>query len=251
VGSRATWFGLGAVTGVVAALLLVWRAPETEPAGTRVIAVSPTPSAAFLSLGGAAARGRPGDVLRLEPGRYPEQVVLGDGVSLTARVPGTVTFVRAPVTGEDWVAVTAAGEAGGRVSGISIQSTSDLPIDVGIRVTGQSRAFDLVALSGPMRAGMELTPGSSATLHGAHFTVSAAAVALEDGSQLSAWSNIFVRSAGPLLPPIDLGTGAQVTLRNNVFVGHGADIVKGISLTARQQILAANVIVSAEPSQAR
>jgi tetrahydrodipicolinate N-succinyltransferase len=102
-----------------------------------------------------------------------------------------------------------------------------------------------------MRTGMELAPGSSAPLQGAHFAVPAAALILGNGSQLSAGSNIFVRSARALTRPVELGAAAQVTLRDNVFVGYGGDVVTGISLADRQQILAANVIVSAEPSQAR
>ena len=55
---------------------------------------------------------------------------------------------------------------------------SSYPIDVGIRVTGQSGALDLVEMSGPMRAGIELAPGASATLNGGRFSVTAAALLL-------------------------------------------------------------------------
>jgi serine/threonine protein phosphatase PrpC len=251
VRSRTTWFAVGAVTGVLAALLLVWRAYDTQPPASRAIAVSPDAAAAFVSLGDGAASARPGDVLRLEPGTYPERVTLTDGVSLAARVPGTVTFVRPPVSGDDWVAVTAGGELGGHISGIRIDSTPDLPIDVGIRVTGQSRSIDLIAASGPMRAAVELAPGTSAALNGGHFSVSAAALVLGDGAQLTAISNIFVRSARALAPPVHVGPAAQASFRHNVFVGYGADVLKGISTTDRQQIAADNVIVTAEPSPAR
>ena len=88
-------------------------------------------------------------MLRLEPGTYAERVTLDDGVSLAARVPGSVTFVRPPVSGDEWVAITGGGDLGGRISGIRIESTSDLPIDVGIRITGQSRSLDLDLDVGP------------------------------------------------------------------------------------------------------
>ena len=107
-------------------------------------------------------------------------MTLGDGVSLVARVPGSVTFVRPSLPGDasnsEWIAITASGDLGARISGIRIESTLELPIDVGIRVTGQSGALDLVELSGPMRAGIELAPGASATLNGGRFSVTAAAL---------------------------------------------------------------------------
>jgi hypothetical protein len=52
----------------------------------------------------------------------------------------------------------------------------------------------------------------------------------------------------PPSPPVRVGEGAQAILRQNVFVGYGSDVVKGVSASDRQQILTANVIVSAEPS---
>jgi serine/threonine protein phosphatase PrpC len=134
--SRITWFAAGAAVGVVAALLLVWRAGEAPASGPRVLAVSANASAEFSSLGDAVATSSPGDVLQLEPGTYPEAVVLPDGVGLVARVPGTVTFARPAASTGEWIAITAGGEMGNRVSGIRIASTPELPIDVGIRLSG-------------------------------------------------------------------------------------------------------------------
>jgi hypothetical protein len=167
-----------------------------------------------------------------------------------------VTFVRpapsGPLTGTEWTAITAAGDLGGRVSGIRIESTIELPIDVGVLVSGQGWALDLVEISGPMRAGLELSPGASAALNGAHFSVSTAALVLGERAQLTAAGNIFLRAGrAPVTPPVKVADTTQVTLRQNVFAGYGADIVKGVSAADRQQILAANVIVTAEPSLGR
>ena len=253
VHSRATWFALGAIAGVIGTLLLVWRTPDTEIGGARTIGVGSSASFTSSSLAAAASAARAGDVLRLEPGLYAEQVTLGDGVSLVARVPGSVTFVRPSLPGDvsnsEWVAITASGDLGARISGIRIESTIELPIDVGIRVTGQSGALDLVELSGPMRAGIELAPGASATLNGGRFSVTAAALLLGDRAQLAADGNVILRPVRvPPSPPVRVGEGAQAILRQNVFVGYGSDVVKGVSASDRQQILTANVIVSAEPS---
>jgi serine/threonine protein phosphatase PrpC len=253
VQSRTTWFAIGAIAGVLGTLfLLVWRTAETEIAGTRIVPVGPNASLTYSSLPSAVSTAQPGDVLRLEPGVYGDRVTLGNGVSLVARIPGSVSFVRpatptAPASGE-WTAITANGDLGSRISGIRIESTLELPIDVGIRVAGQGKALDLVELSGPMRAGLELAPGASARLSGGHFSGPAAAILVGDEGQFEAASNIILRAGrSPVPPPIRVGDGAQVILRQNVFVGYGNDVVKGVSAVERQQILGANVIVNAEP----
>ena len=74
------------------------------------------------------------------PARYPAGLTLADGVSLAARVAGTVTFTRPDPppssAGEaspagDWIAIDALGDSGGEITGIRIDSTPDHPIDVG------------------------------------------------------------------------------------------------------------------------
>ena len=95
------------------------------------------------------------------------------------------------------------------------------------------------------------TPGASAALDGGHFSVTTAAIVVEDGAQLTASGNVFLRPARATVVPIRVGDAAQATLRRNVFIGYGTDIVKGVSATDRQQILSANVIVTAEPSLVR
>jgi serine/threonine protein phosphatase PrpC len=249
--SRITWFAAGAAAGVIASLLLVWRAGETTASGPRVLPVSVSASTAFSSLADALGTSRPGDVLQLEPGTYPEAVVLPDGVGLVARVPGTVTFARPAASADEWIAITAAGEMGNRVSGIRIASTPELPIDVGIRLSGQGHAIDLVELSGPMRAGIELGPGASATLNGGYFAVGGVALETGDRSELSASGNLFIRAGHAVVPPLVAGDGARASMKQNVFAGYGSDVVRGLAEEDRQQILASNVIVTAEPSLPR
>jgi hypothetical protein len=249
--SRTTWFALGAVAGVLAALVLVWRAAETQATSGRTIAVAPIGSDIFSTLAQAAAVTRPGDVLRLEEGRYAEGVTLGEGVSLVARVPGTVTFVRPAVSADDWVAITALGGTGGRIAGVRIESTADLPVDVGIRVAGQSRAIELVEVAGPMRAGVEVLTDASATLAGSQFSVAGSALVLAERAQVEAAGNLFVRGGRTPSPPVTVAAGALLRFRNNVFVGFGTEVVKGLTAAERQQFLPANVIVPAEPPAVR
>jgi hypothetical protein len=102
-----------------------------------------------------------------------------------------------------------------------------------------------------MRAGVELAQGASAGLDGSYFSVAAAALVVEDNARLAASGNIFVRSARPPVPAIRMGDAVHATLRRNVFIGYGTEIVKGVSAGDRQQILSDNVIVTAEPSPVR
>ena len=250
--SRTTWFALGALIGVIAALGLIWRAQDGTLVASRTLSVGPDGTGVFPSIAEAAQAARAGDVIRVEPGTYGERVWLADGVSLVARVPGSVTIVRPPVSGAEWIAVTTFGDQPGRISGIRVESTSELPVDVGIRVSGQSRVIDLVELAGPMRVGVEVLPGASAAIHGSQLAVHGTALAVGDRSQALVTGNVFLRP-GPRTSAsaVSLGTAVQGTFKHNLFAGYGGEIVKGLSAAERQQFASANVIVTAEPSLPR
>ena len=252
VRSRITWFAAGLVAGIAAALLLVWRTAGTEIAPPRAIIVSASSSTTALALADALRTVRPGDTLQLEPGIYAEGLTLPDGVSLTARVPGTVTFVRPAVSTDSWTAIeTADGDAGGRIAGIRIESTAELPIDVAVKIAGQGRSLELLEITGPMRAGVELQAGASVALNGSHVAVSATPLVLGAGAQLAATGNTFARQNHAAATPVTIAEGAQIAFKRNVFIGFGGDVAKSIAPAERQQFLGANVIVNAEPSPAR
>jgi len=249
VRSRATWFALGALAGVLAALLLVWRVPAATAAfGSRTIVVSPALDGAYSRIGDALAAARSGDVVRIEPGLYPERIIVLDGVRVEARVPGSVTLARAAGHEGEWVAVTAFGELDAEISGLRIESTAELPIDVGLRVAGH-RTMRLVELAGPMRAGVELLPAAALTLHGSHFAVAGTAVAAGDRAEAVLTRNVFLKRGRGQTPPVSAGPQATVTLRDNLFAGFGAEIVGGASEAAKQQIASENVIVTAGGSK--
>ena len=252
VGSRVTWFGAGLIAGVLGALLLVWRTAGTEVASPRTLSVSASASPTSIALAEALRAVRPGDTLQLEPGIYGDRVTLPDGVSLSARVPGTVTFVRPPVSAEPWVAIeTEGGDLGGRISGIRLESTNELPIDTGIKVGGQGRSLELLEITGPMRAAIEVAAGASAALNGSQVTVPSTPLVLGAGAQLAANGNTFARPNRAPATPLAIADGAQVTFTRNLFMGFGPEFAKSIPQAERQQFLGANVIVTAEPSPAR
>lgn len=285
--SRTTWFLVGAMLGVVGALAFVWRTSEAPVVGGRTIAAAPAATETVGTLAAALSTARPGDIVRLEPGTYAEQVVLPPGVTLAARVPGGATFVRAPAVesslGGEWVAITATGDAGGAITGISIASTAEQPIDVGLRVTGHGRAIELVEADGPMRVAMDLAEVSSARLEGSRFTVTGTPVAVGSDARLEAVGNVFRAEDGvgsssgkigvgsyfrgdsgendsrphfpnrsrPHFPAITLATGAEAILRQNVFAGFGPEPVQGLAPAAREPFGRANVVLSADRSAAR
>jgi serine/threonine protein phosphatase PrpC len=248
VRSRTTWFALGALAGVLSALLLVWRMPATNAVGSRTLVVGPTGVGVFPRIGDALREARAGDTVRIEPGIYPEQIHVPDGVNLVARVPDSVTLARAAGAPGEWVAITARGELGGRISGTRIESTPQLPVDVGIRVSGQGRVLELIEIAGPMRTGLEVEPGAALTLRGSHFAVHGVALTAGDRSHAVVTRNVFLKSGPGSGAPLGIAPLAEATLKGNLFAGFGADIVAGAEPADRQQIAAANVILTAEPS---
>ncbi len=211
--------------------------PETQPPGSRTIAVRPSASETFGTLVRRPPQPpAPGDVLRLEPGTYAGAGRRStDGVSLTARVPGSVTFVRPPVSGDDWVAVAADGELGGHISGIRIESTAGASRWMsGIRVTGQSRSLELIAgrrdrmraAVGARRPREHLRRSTRRALHRLAPPRSSWAER-RPASRRSATSS--VRSARAARRADTRRTRRRrPRLRHNVFAGYGADVVKGL-----------------------
>ncbi len=266
VDHRTTWFALGAVLGLLAAVLLAWRLSLAPPVGGRTIIAAAQASDTVGSLAAAVQAARPGDVIRLEPGTYAESLIVPDGVSLRARVPRASTFVRPASATGDWVAIVAAGEGGGAISGVRILSTAEAPVQVGIRLGGHGRSVELLQVDGATRAGIELLPDASATVHGSHLAVPDVAVTLAPRSQLEATGSVFVRvvPVGRLAGPergregasvpasaITVGDRAQVVLRHNVFAGFGAMPVHGLPAAEWEPVRAANVVVSSDPSPSR
>lgn len=249
--SRATWFALGAMAGVLAALGLIWRVAAIEPAGARTLIVGAEGNGQFARISDATASARPGDLVRVEPGVYHERVFLGPGVSLEARVPGSVTLARAGGIEGEWVAMTAFGDQPGRIAGLKFESTLALPMDVGLRLAGQGRTVELVEIDGPMRAGVEVLQGASAVVQGNHIAIQGTGVRMAGGSHATLSRNVFQRAGRGASAAITVSDPAQATLRRNVFAGYGNEPVKGLPAAQARPLLSGNVIVAAEPSAVR
>jgi len=245
----ATWFACGAVVGVAGVLLLVWRLGGDQG---RTFVVGGTGGQAFTRIADAMAAARAGDVVRLEPGTYPEQVFVPDGVDLVARTAGKVTLARIEGASGKWTALTAIGTTGGRIYGIRIESTVEEPIDVGMRISGQGRQIEVVDIGGPMHAGIELTDATAVTIRGSLIhTAKGPAITIDNTSEATIVTNTFIRAAGPVEPALAITDAARTVVTRNVFVGYGAEISRGLSADERLQFLSGNFIVASDATMAR
>jgi hypothetical protein len=145
-------------------------------------------------------------------------------VDLVSRVPGTVTLRRARGGGGRWVAVTATGREGGRLAGFRIESTPELPIDVGVRIVGQGRTLEMLDIVGPVDAGVEVAASSNVILQGSIVEAPSVAVRLGDGAHATLSHNVIARAGRADVPPLSLAGSAQVALSRNVLAGFGRTI---------------------------
>ena len=246
IGSRTTWFALGALAGVLAALGLVWRVGDPSTAGGRTLVAGAVTSGAFPQIAAALAAAIPGDTVRVEPGVYEERIVVPDGVDLVARVPGTVTLRREPGSIGIWVAITTIGAQGGRLAGLRIESTPQAPVDVGIRVTGQGRTIEMVDVIGPLQTAVELMNSASVVLQGSVLEVPAVAVRLEEGAHATLTNNIVSHVGRTRVSPMSLQGSAQLVLSRNVFAGFGPSLVDGAGAPVKPES-SGNFVFGVEP----
>jgi serine/threonine protein phosphatase PrpC len=249
--SRTTWFSVGTLAGVLGALFLVWRVGISGLDPSRTLVVGAGGPASFGRIGDAMSAARPGDAVRVEPGVYPERVILRDGVDLAARIPRTVTIARPSNASGEVVGLTVFGGTCGRVSGIDIRSTTAAPIDVGVRIHGQGCSLEQLDVSGAMRAGIEIMPAASVVIRDTFFSVEGGpSVVLGDDSQATLAKNTVMRFGRPV-EALVLASSSQVKFQRNVFAGFGTDIIKGMPATLRQQLLIGNFVIASEPSLLR
>jgi hypothetical protein len=239
VASRMTWFAAGTFGGVLGALLLTAYVAATQVHGARTLVVAPDGRAAFATIGEALAAGRPGDVVRVEPGVYREHVAVADGVDLVARVPGTVTIVHTGDPGTP--AVSIAGTFNVRVSGIRIDAQT--PLDVGVRVAAPAATLEMMEIAGPIRQAIGLAAGSAVTTRGSRIAVEHTLAAVPDEAHATFVDSILTRTTPAAEPALSISPSAHLVLRGNAFAGFGAEIVDGVTAARRAELLAGNIVV--------
>jgi serine/threonine protein phosphatase PrpC len=244
-GSRATWFVVGALLGVIGALALTAYVATTQVRASQTLVVALDGSAPYSSIAAALAASQPGDVVRVEPGLYREQVDLRSGADLVARVPGTVTIARP--AGSALPALSLTGPFSVRVAGVRIES--DTPADIGVRIAAPSATLELVEITGTIRRAFYLSPGSTLTVRGSRIAVPGVVLALPDDGYATFVNCVVVRTGTGTGAALSAGPAARFVLRGNVFAGY-ADVIDGAGAGVKAELLAGNIVAAAEPAPA-
>jgi serine/threonine protein phosphatase PrpC len=249
VASRTIWFAVGAVCGVVGALALTAYVATTQVLGPRTLAVALDGTAPFTTITAAIAASRPGDLVRVEPGLYREDVEVRDGADLVARVPGTVTIVHPAASTLPVLSVTGAFNV--RIAGIRIESEG--PAEIGVYVAAPAVTLDLVEIAGQIRRAIDLSQASSLTVRGSRIATAGTVVSVPEDGQATFMNSVFVRTGTSADPAVSAAPSAHLALRGNVFAGFGAEIIGGVPAAGRAELLAGNIVVPAErpPAAAR
>ena len=240
--SRATWFVLGTLGGVVGALALAAYVATTQVRAAQTLVVALDGSAPFNSITAALAASRPGDVVRVEPGIYREQVEVRSGADLAARVPGTVTIARPADSVFPALMLTSPFNV--RVTGIRIEA--DAPAGVGIRVSAPSATLELIEITGQFRRAIDLSPASALTVRGSRVAIAGTVLELPDEGVATLVNSILAGSGDARGAALSIGPSARLVLRGNVFTGFGADVITGVSAARRAELLSGNIVVPAE-----
>jgi serine/threonine protein phosphatase PrpC len=237
--SRGVWFVLGALVGVVGALALTAYVATTQVRAPQTLVVSLDGSAPFPSITAALAASQPGDVIRVEPGIYREQVNMGSGADLVARVPGTVTIARPLQSAGPALSLT--GPFNVRVAGIRIES--DTPVDTGVRIAAAATTLELVEITGAIRRAIDLSPWSTLTVRGSRIAVAGMVMALPDDGIATLVNCVVVRSGAGVGAAVSVGPTARLVLRGNVFSGYGAEVIEGVGAARRAELLNGNIVI--------
>jgi serine/threonine protein phosphatase PrpC len=248
---RTSWFVAGTVTGILGALSLTWLMAITQVRPPQTLVVDGEGSAPFATIAAAMAAARPGDVVRVDPGTYLEQVTVADGVDLVAKEAGSVTIARPEGLALSSAGLVAGGTLPVRLSGIRVSSLSPFPAAVGVRVAGTSVRLELVEISGLVTAAIDVQPEASVTMYGSRVNVSGLIASVPDNAQATFTNNIFIRSAPAPEPALATSPLSRVTLSGNVFAGFTPEIVHGLAEARRTELLSGNFVVAPAPTPAR
>ena len=236
--SRALWFAAGAIAGVTGALALARYVETKQVPGSQTLIVSADGAAPYATIGDALAAGRPGDVVRVEPGAYHEQVVVDNGVDLVARIPGSVTIVHDGEAAAPALSITGAFNV--RVAGIRIEAQT--PADVGIGVAAPAATLELVEIGGPIRRAIDLSAGSAITVRGSHIAIERSVIAVPEDGHATFVDSVVTRTGPAGEAGIALQPSSHLVLRGNAFAGFGGDLIEGVTPARRAELMSGNLV---------
>jgi hypothetical protein len=239
--SRFTWLTAGALSGLFAAVVLT-AALDFLPGGLagRTLVVGGT-STGYASIAAAMAAAGPRDVVQIEPGTYGEEVLLRDGVTVKASIPGTVRLV-APPGRAGWVSLTSAGTRGNIVSGLRIIGSPEAPIAVGLKLGGKGVDIDDVTLEGNIEIGIDVQNDGATVLRASRFDeVRGLPLRIGGTATPVIRQNLFIPGPEDAGPAVHLQDDAHPTLDANVFVGYSEAI--GAPPSRRERLAHGNYMI--------
>ena len=239
VASRATWFALGALGGVIGALALTAYVGTTQVRAPQTLVVSADGHTGFTSISGALAASRPGDVVRVEPGVYREQVEVRNGADLVARVPGTVTIVRPETSAMPALSLT--GPFNVRVAGIRVDAAT--PAETAVHVAVPAATLELMEITGPVRQAIDLSPASALTMRGSRVATPGTVLRLPEDGYATVVNSILLRTGSAGGAAVSVGPSGHLVLHGNVFAGFEGNIIEGVASARRAELLAGNIVV--------
>jgi serine/threonine protein phosphatase PrpC len=247
--SRAAWLAMGLFAGLAMGIALSWilarDAPSAVTTGRTLLVRAPDAAESpgtFATIAEALRNAQPRDLVQLEPGEYTEAVILPDGVSLGATMPGSATLVGRP--GQvGWVAVVASGKLGHRVSGIRVLGRPDAPVSVGFRLAGHGVELDDVSLEGQVDVGIDITGDGDITVRANRADdLEGLPLRIGAGSAPIIRQNHFVLRQGSQMAAAEVAADATIdNITGNLFSGYRA-IVKD-SPAREAQLAGTNLIL--------
>ncbi len=257
---RVLAFVAGLLTGVAIALGVAYAMrdaliPRIQPTSTapRVLTVGTAIGAPFRTISDALVAARPGDIVRVNPGEYREQLVVPDGVTVTA-TSAREAVVRAPANAlRPWTAVIATGDRQGtRVSGLRIIGDAQGPIAVGVQALGRVVLDDL-EITGTTTAGVAFD-GSTLSLLSSSFHDNAGSGVTLNGGEARVAHNVFTHNgtgATPTGPDIALTGTPRVVFAGNVIGGELSQRLRGLPADQLGRFRETNVVLPPPPAVAR
>jgi hypothetical protein len=242
------WLVAGLVAGLIIGAGVAWvltRDTRLASGGRTLVvrsASAPATPETFGTIADALATAVPRDVVQVDPGEYAEAVVLPDGVSLRARIPGSVALVgRSGQAG--WIALVAAGRLGHRISGIRVIGRPDARIGVGLQLTGHDIDVDDVSVEGVVELAFDIANDGVITVRASRTSATdGTPLRLGAGSRPTVRQNHFVHRAGARAAA-DIAPDATTDgVTDNLFIGY-SEIVKGPP-SRNAQLTASNIVLA-------
>ena len=210
------FLGLGAAYGLAYLQMpLPWLPTERAEAGPRELTVGP--SAPFATIGEALVQAQDGDIVRVQPGEYAEMIELRRGVTLISEVPRAAVLT-APAGGPAWASVTVWSD-GAALRGFRISRDGGAG-HVGVRVHTGGIEIEDVAFDGALQVGVDAVGhGSRALVRASRFQgLSGVPVQIGEGASVSLRDNLFRAAPGATGPAVACASANGVSLQGNVFM---------------------------------